>query len=44
MHHFATQGERYWFRPETFWATLALRGVEAGVEFAEAFHVRKLVV
>jgi LmbE family N-acetylglucosaminyl deacetylase len=44
MHHFATQGERYWFRPETFWATLALRGVEAGAEFAEAFHVRKLVI
>jgi len=44
MTHFSSQRTRYWFRPETFMATMALRGVEAGGGYAEAFHVRKLVV
>jgi hypothetical protein len=42
--HFGTQTDKYWFRPETFSAIMALRGVEAGMAYAEAFHVRKLVI
>ena len=35
-----------WFRPETFRGLMALRGVECNAPegFAEAFHVRKLVI
>jgi LmbE family N-acetylglucosaminyl deacetylase len=42
--HFSSQLDKYWFRPETFAGLMALRGIEAGSEFAEAFHVRKLVI
>ena len=42
--HFGTQADKYWFRPETLSAIIALRGVEAGLANAEAFHVRKLVI
>ena len=42
--HFESQSIKYWFRPETFSAMMALRGVEAGTANAEAFHVRKLVI
>jgi LmbE family N-acetylglucosaminyl deacetylase len=41
--HFPSQLGKYWFRGETFSGIMALRGVEAGSELAEAFHVRKLV-
>jgi LmbE family N-acetylglucosaminyl deacetylase len=47
MKHFATQRGRQWFREDTFWATLRLRGIESdpgGPGFAEAFHGRKLVL
>jgi LmbE family N-acetylglucosaminyl deacetylase len=46
MEHFGTQRSKRWFRPETFRATMALRAVEchAASGWAEAFHVRKLVV
>jgi LmbE family N-acetylglucosaminyl deacetylase len=42
--HFNSQGDKHWFRPEALSGLMALRGVEAGVPLAEAFHVRKLVV
>jgi LmbE family N-acetylglucosaminyl deacetylase len=42
--HFGSQQGKYWFRRETFSGIMAVRGVEAGVEWAEAFHVRKLVM
>ena len=44
VEHFGTQADKYWFRPETLSAIIALRGVEAGSANAEAFHVRKLVI
>jgi LmbE family N-acetylglucosaminyl deacetylase len=44
QEHFGSQHGRYWFRSETFSGIMAVRGVEAGVEWAEAFHVRKLVM
>ena len=45
-HHFGSQRSKRWFRAETFRGLLALRAVEcnAPTGFAEAFHVRKLVV
>jgi LmbE family N-acetylglucosaminyl deacetylase len=43
QEHFPSQHGKYWFRRETFSGIMAVRGVEAGVEWAEAFHVRKLV-
>jgi LmbE family N-acetylglucosaminyl deacetylase len=44
--HFASQRSKRWFRAETFRGLLALRAVEcnATAGFAEAFHVRKLVI
>lgn len=44
QQHFGSQHGKFWFRPETFSGIMAVRGVEAGVEWAEAFHVRKLVI
>ncbi len=46
MRHFGTQRSKSWFRPETFRATMALRGVESVSPsgWAEGFHVRKLVL
>jgi LmbE family N-acetylglucosaminyl deacetylase len=46
LKHFGSQHQRSWFRAETFRATMALRGVECNSTsgFAEAFHVRKVVV
>ncbi|MFH5804229.1 PIG-L deacetylase family protein [Alienimonas sp. DA493] len=43
---FVSQRTRRWFTPETFEATLRLRGIEsnAGSGFAEGFHVRKIVL
>lgn len=43
---FASQRSRDWFRADTFWALLRLRGIEARAPsgLAEAFHGRKLVV
>jgi len=45
MRLFPTQRSKDWFRPETFEATMHLRGLEcrAPSGFAEAFHARKLV-
>ena len=44
IKHFGSQHGKHWFRPEAFAGLMAVRGVEAGVSAAEAFHVRKLVV
>ena len=41
--HFPSQRAKPWFDNETFRGLARLRGVEAGVRYAEAFHVRKLV-
>ena len=44
MSHFPTQAGRHWFDPETFRGLMRLRGVEAGVRYAEAFCGRKLIL
>jgi LmbE family N-acetylglucosaminyl deacetylase len=46
MEHFGTQRSRRWFTPDTFYALLRLRGIECNASsgFAEAFHVRKIVL
>ena len=44
MAIFATQRSKRWFSEETFRALLRLRGIECGVEWAEAFHGRKLLI
>ncbi len=46
MAAFPSQRERAWFTPDTFRATLRLRGIEAGspTAQAEAFTCRKLVL
>jgi LmbE family N-acetylglucosaminyl deacetylase len=44
VRHYRSQASRSWFRPATFEAVMALRGIEchAPEGFAEAFHCRKL--
>ena len=42
--HFETQRDKRWFDEETFRGLLRLRGMEAGVRYAEGFHCRKLLV
>lgn len=46
MGAFASQAGKGWFTPDTFMATLRLRGVECAspTKFAEAFVCRKVVV
>jgi LmbE family N-acetylglucosaminyl deacetylase len=46
LRHFRSQASRRWFRAETFESLMRLRGIECNAPegFAEAFHVRKLVV
>ena len=41
--HFPSQRAKPWFDDETFRGLARVRGVEAGVRYAEAFYVRKLV-
>ena len=43
---FPSQLDKPWFKPETFWSLLRIRGIESGSgsPFAEAFTARKLVV
>lgn len=41
---FASQHEKPWYSRDTFTAVLRLRGIEARVSFAEAFHGRKLLL
>jgi LmbE family N-acetylglucosaminyl deacetylase len=44
--HFASQGGRTWFRPDTFRGIMSIRGIECNAADgqAEAFHVRKAVL
>jgi LmbE family N-acetylglucosaminyl deacetylase len=46
MQHFGSQAQRLWFRPETFYGLMNIRGVECNAPegTAEAFHARKIVV
>jgi LmbE family N-acetylglucosaminyl deacetylase len=46
VQNYKSQATRSWFRPETFRAVMALRGVECNAPegWAEAFHCRKLRV
>jgi LmbE family N-acetylglucosaminyl deacetylase len=46
IQHFGSQRSKVWFRPETFFGLMQLRGMECRAEsgFAEAFHARKLIV
>jgi LmbE family N-acetylglucosaminyl deacetylase len=46
MAAFASQANKGWFTPDTFMATLRLRGVECAspTKFAEAFVCRKMVL
>ena len=46
MESFKTQQQKQWFDPQTFWALLRLRGMEANssTRNAEAFYCRKTVV
>jgi len=43
---FRSQASRQWFRDDTFWSLLRLRGIEANspTSFAEAFYCRKAVL
>jgi LmbE family N-acetylglucosaminyl deacetylase len=41
---FTSQAAKPWFTPDTFLATLRLRGVESATRFAEAFVCRKAVL
>ena len=41
---FASQRDKAWFTPDTFYGLMRLRGVESNAGFAEAFHARKLVL
>lgn len=44
--HFDSQSEKYWFKEETFFALLRLRGIEsrATEEYAEGFYCRKIII
>ncbi len=42
MEHFPSQRNRRWYDEETFRGLLRLRGVEAGLKYAEAFYLRKM--
>lgn len=46
INHFSSQRSKKWFRPSTFSALMNLRGIECSAAdgFAEAFHVRKMVL
>jgi LmbE family N-acetylglucosaminyl deacetylase len=44
QEHFASQHGKFWFRPAVFSGIMAVRGVEAGADWAEGFHVRKFVM
>jgi LmbE family N-acetylglucosaminyl deacetylase len=46
MEAFVSQHQKHWFRAETFFSLMRLRGMECASEsdFAEAFYCRKLVI
>jgi LmbE family N-acetylglucosaminyl deacetylase len=43
---FRSQSSRQWFREDTFWSLLRLRGIECNSKtgFAEAFYSRKVIL
>lgn len=43
VEHFPSQHAKGWYDAETFRGLARVRGVEAGVRYAEAFHCAKLV-
>jgi len=43
LQSYPSQGSRHWFDAETFRGMLRLRGLEAGVRWAEGFHCRKFI-
>jgi LmbE family N-acetylglucosaminyl deacetylase len=44
MGAFQSQKKRHWFTEDTFLSLMRLRGVEAGVKYAEAFSSRKVIL
>lgn len=46
LNHFKSQADRHWFREETFFSILRLRGIESRAPqgLAEAFYARKVSV
>jgi LmbE family N-acetylglucosaminyl deacetylase len=44
LDFFRTQQDKRWFDEETFRGLMRIRGMEAGVEYAEAFYARKIVI
>lgn len=46
MRLFGSQRSKAWFRPETFFGLMQLRGIECRADsgYAEAFHVRKAIL
>jgi hypothetical protein len=44
LEYFGSQRGKDWFQAETFSGLARLRGMECRAPFAEAFHVRKLVL
>ena len=44
MRHFGSQRSKAWFSEETFRGLLRLRGVNAGADWAEAFHCRRALL
>ncbi|MEO0558325.1 MAG: PIG-L family deacetylase [Bacteroidota bacterium] len=43
LEHFPSQADKPWFDADTFQGLMRVRGVEAGVRYAEAFTCSKLV-
>lgn len=44
LRFFQTQKRKHWFDEETFRGLMRLRGVEAGIRYAEAFYCRKMLI
>jgi hypothetical protein len=44
LNFFRTQQDKRWFDEETFRGLMRIRGMEAGVDYAEAFYTRKIVI
>ncbi len=41
---FGSQRAKHWFDEETFRGLMRIRGLESNTKYAEAFHVRKMVI
>jgi len=44
MRHFGSQRAKNWFSEATFRGLMRLRGINAGTDWAEAFHCRRVVI